>query len=104
MELLTIDISGNKSSQAIGAVLNNLTPHKVSVEKGLPSTCLRSIVHGALIFGDLLLYGQKAFFCKTTTSAHRKIVRNEVVPMDLSYIFLKQCYTLHFCITAVKND
>ena len=41
------------------------------------------------IYGDLLLYGQKAIFRKKIISVHRKIVRNEVVLMNLSYIFLK---------------
>jgi hypothetical protein len=40
-------------------------------------------------FDDLLLYGQKAIFRKKIISVHRKIVRNEVVLMNLSYIFLK---------------
>ena len=39
--------------------------------------------------GDLLLYGQKAIFRKKVISVHIKIVRNEVVLMNLSYIFQK---------------
>ena len=45
--------------------------------------------HAQVIFDVLLLYGQKAIFRKKNISVHRKIVRNEGVLMNLSYIFLK---------------
>jgi hypothetical protein len=43
----------------------------------------------SISLGVPLLYGQKAIFRKKIISVHRKIVRNEVVLMNLSYIFLK---------------